>query len=243
MVLSNTEKEKISKSIEAVIQRLEWYFTDVEEENVFGSYSRATILPRKADENSDVDLMVVFSNEYGYKPQSFLNRLKAFAEYYYSTSEIFQSSPTIVLELNHIKFELVPAYEYYGALYIPDGPSNWMFTDPFGFSELLKKCNGYNHYMIKPVIRLMKLWNIHCNYRDLKSYKLEQLLADKLMFAYITCDSYSDYILRAFKEIKYYTNLNRVDSAIEHIEKALKYEKEKMPYTALSEIKKVFPEV
>jgi predicted nucleotidyltransferase len=42
--------------------RIDSYFADVTEKKLFGSYVRETILPRKADSNSDVDLMVVFSN-------------------------------------------------------------------------------------------------------------------------------------------------------------------------------------
>ena len=70
---------------------------------MFGSYIRGTILPRKADASSDIDIMVMFLNPNGYKPQTFLNRLKNFAEHYYSTSEIYQSNPTVVLELNHMR--------------------------------------------------------------------------------------------------------------------------------------------
>ena len=36
---------------------------------------------------------------------------------------------------------------------------------------------------------------------------------------------------------------NRIDTALERIDKALKYEKDNMPYSALGEITKVFPEV
>lgn len=107
LVLSTSEKDHISNSISTIKSRLDTYFgSNITEKKLFGSYVRGTILPRKADSGSDIDLMVVFKNEDCYKPQSFLNRLKNFAEHYYSTSEIYQSSPTVVLELNHIKFEL-----------------------------------------------------------------------------------------------------------------------------------------
>ena len=94
---------------------------NIEEKFNFGSYTRVTILQRKADEESDVDYMVVFDNSNNYTPQTFLDRLKRFAETKYSTSEIYQSSPTIVLELNNIKFELVPAYKNLATYYIPEG--------------------------------------------------------------------------------------------------------------------------
>lgn len=243
LVLSSTENDSISTSLSTIKTRLGSYFDDITEKKVFGSYVRETILPRKADSNSDIDLMVVFKNPNSYKPQSFLNRLKGFAEHYYSRSEIYQSSPTIVLELNHIKFELVPAYVSYGLYYIPKDSSNWQYTDPDGFYSDLQECNKNNSYRIKPVIRLMKHWNIEENYRDMASFLLEKEIAEGMKYAYISCTSYTDYLKKAFETIKYSTNYSRVDTALDHISKALSYEKSNMPYTAQEEIKKVFPGV
>lgn len=46
-----------------------------------------------------------------------------------------------------------------------------------------------------------------------------------------------------FNLIKYDTNTDRVNLAISRIDSALAYEGDDMPYSALAEIKKVFPEV
>ena len=243
LVFSESEKSSITTSISTIKSRLGYYFSDVTEKKVFGSYIRGTILPRKADSSSDIDIMVVFSNPNGYKPQTFLNKLKSFVEYYYSTSEIYQSSPTIVLELNHIKFELTPAYVSYGSYYIPNGPSEWMYTDPDGFYDKLTQCNVNNAYKIKPIVRLIKHWNIQKNYRDLASYALEKKIAEDMMYSYISCTSYVEYVRRALQVIKPLTDSDRLNTAISHIDKALEYEKDSMPYTALAEIKKAFPEV
>lgn len=112
LVIKEEEKTKISISVSSIKTKLKKYFgSEIIDIVVFGSYTRGTILPRKADEESDIDVMVVFEfNSKQYKPQTYLNWLKQFAIEYYSRSEIYQDSPTIVLELNHIKFELVPAY-------------------------------------------------------------------------------------------------------------------------------------
>ena len=81
LVLSVKEKDGITTSINTLESRLNSYFgSDIEEKFKFGSYTRVTILPRKVDENSDVDYMIVFENSNGYKPQTFLDRLKRFAE-------------------------------------------------------------------------------------------------------------------------------------------------------------------
>lgn len=243
LVLSESENASIKTSISTIKSRIDSYFDDVTDKKVFGSYDRGTILPRKVDASSDIDIMIVFSNPNSYKPQTFFNRLKTFAEHYYSTSEIYQSSPTIVLELNHIKFELTPAYISNGSYYIPNGPSEWMYTDPNGFYDKLTKCNVNNCYKIKPVVRLIKHWNIQKNYRDLASYALEKKIAEDMMCSYVWCTSYVEYVRKALQVVKTLTNANRVDMAISHIDKAIEYENNSMPNSALEEIKKVFPEV
>ena len=248
LVLSDKEKDSINTSINTLETRLSSYFgSDIIEKFKFGSSTRATILPRKVDENSDIDYMVVFDNTYNYRPQTFLDRLKRFAECKYSTSEIYQSSPTIVLELNKIKFELVPAYKSYGTYYIPDGNGSWMATYPNDFNKKLTQANDNNSYKIKPLVRLIKHWNANINYHDLTSYKIEERIANNMTYSYLHCTSYIDYVKEAFKQLKYITYdasiLNRIDRAIERIDKAQKYENDSMPYSALGEIKKVFPEI
>lgn len=245
LVLSSSEKSSISTSVDTIKSRLTSYFgSSVTGKKLYGSYVRETILPRKADEKSDVDLMVVFSNPYGYKPQTFLNKLKDFAEYYYSHSEIYQSSPTIVLELNHIKFELTPAYvSSYGMYYIPQNSSEWMYTDPDGFYSKLTDCNKNNSYKIKPIVRILKHWNIQKNYRDLASFELEKKIAEELMYAYFSCTSYTDYLKYALEKIKYTTDYTRVNKALNCIAEALRLENEGYPYSAESKIKEAFPEV
>ena len=134
LVLSENEKTSISNSLVTLSTRLSSYFgSNITNHFKFGSYPRVTILPRKADSKSDVDYMIIFSTSDGKKtPQAYLDRLRKFAETKYSTSEIYQSSPTIVLSLNHIRFELVPAIYDFG-YQIPSPASSWskwIYTDP-----------------------------------------------------------------------------------------------------------------
>lgn len=248
LVLSSSEKDSITTSINTLETRLTSYFgNDIEEKFKFGSYTRGTILPRKVDDDSDIDYMVVFDNSNNYKPQTFLDRLKRFSEAKYSTSEIYQSSPTIVLELNNIKFELVPAYKSYGTYYIPDSNGGWMATYPNDFNDKLTEANNNCSYKIKPLVRLIKHWNVNVNYHDLVSYKIEERIAYNMNYAYYSCTNYTDYVKRAFAEMKNITFdtdiLNRIDRAIERVNKAIEYENDCKPYSASEEIKKVFPEV
>lgn len=244
LVISSSEKNTIDVSISTLESRLTLFFgNDVTRKILFGSYTRDTILPRKADENSDIDYMVVFSNPNNYSPQTFLSKLKSFAEYYYNRSEIYQSNPTIVLELSHIKFELVPAKSENSFLYIPNKSGSWMYTNPNGFNLELIDCNKNNGYKIKPVIRLMKLWNINSNNRDIASFEMEMKLASDLKFANYSCTNYTDYLTKSFDSIRTYNNCSKVDAAKKHITTALEFEANGMPYSSLAEIKKAFPEV
>lgn len=246
MVIRGNEKDSISLSFSMLKMRLNNYFgSEIIDVIKFGSYTRETILPRKFDEKSDVDVMVVFKNENGFKPQSFLDKLKKFAFAKYSTSQIYQSSPTIVLELNHIKFELVPAYKVYSwrndHYNIPKNSDTWMLTQPKSFDDTLINCNKNNSFKIKPIVRLLKHWNIENNFRDLPSFELEKKIADNMQYAYFSCSSYSDYIKKGLETIRTYDKGYRFDRALDKINEALKLEEEGYPYSAESKIKEVFP--
>ena len=81
--IAENESASIQRSVDAIYSRLGLYFeSDVKERIRFGSSTRKTMLPRIGDPASDVDYMVVFDNSSGYKPQTFISRLKRFAEKY-----------------------------------------------------------------------------------------------------------------------------------------------------------------
>lgn len=179
-ILRDDEKASVQRSITALQSRLTNHFgNQIGQHFVFGSYSRGTILPRSMDPQSDVDYMVVFADT-GLQPQSYLDRLRRFAEVQYARSEVAQSHPTVVLELNHIRFELVPAVQnWFSGLQIPakgSGYQNWQDTDPNGFNQTLSGANQANGNLIKPLVRVMKYWNATARY-PFESYALEQHVA------------------------------------------------------------------
>ena len=181
-VIRDTEKQSIQKSLNTLETRLASYFGgELKNKLVFGSYTRGTILPRAMDEYSDIDFMVVF-NDSSYRPQTYLDKLRRFVTTYYSMSEIYQSNPTIVLSLNHIRFELVPAIEnWFSGLQIPAKRSDfndWMSTNPNDFNQTLVAVNQSNQNLIKPMLRLVKYWNAKNNY-PFPSFELEKRLAER----------------------------------------------------------------
>lgn len=179
--LSKDEHDSIRNSISVISQRLVKTFQDeISDLVIFGSYRRDTILPRKMDEESDVDYMVVFKDG-SLRPQSYLDKLKRFVEASYTRSEIKQSSPTIQLSLNHICFELVPATKspLYG-LYIPNkqnGTDSWMSTDPYGLNQRLEQKNKTHGNQIIPLVRIVKYWNT-VNGKVFDSFELETKIID-----------------------------------------------------------------
>ena len=188
LYVNGTEREKIRKSIETISTRLELYFGKgkrcehkIVKKEIFGSYSRDTMLSRKYDEKSDIDYMIVFEDSYNYTPQTRLNWLKGFAEFWYSTSIVKQSSPTIVIELENIKFELVPAYEdRLGNKYIPRDSSNWQYTNPKDLNDKMIDLNKNSTNEFKRLVRIIKYWNVNKNCRKYESYELEKYLTDEL---------------------------------------------------------------
>lgn len=181
LVLSLDEKVSIACSLAFLKTNLNrWsHSSDIQEQTVFGSYDRETILPRRYDEGSDVDYMIVFNNPNNFQPETFRTWLKKFATDYYTRSEVYLDYPTTVLELSHIKFELVPAIKpYWGTYMIPDNTtiySKWQSTNPFSLKNTITEANKINNN-IRPLIRLMKYWNV-LNGKPYASYELEQKIA------------------------------------------------------------------
>lgn len=241
-VLSGPEEASINTSIAALSTRLGGHFgAQLSEHFRFGSSTRGTILPRSMDEHSDIDYMVVFS-ESGLTPQAYLDRLRRFALAYYPSSHIKQSTPTIVLELNHIKFELVPALKDWWAGYkIPDGQGGWQGTSPNDFNKTLTSKNNSHASLIKPTIRLTKLWNAANDY-VYESFELEQwIVAQSFLF----CSNLRDYLFQVFENLPSRTTLGRqerIARAKALVQQIRQYERNALaPALAESETKKLIP--
>jgi predicted nucleotidyltransferase len=185
------EEVNIGRSLETLRTKIDAHFVGtlltgkpVKKHFAFGSYTRGTMLPRRMDAQSDIDYMVVFADSDA-KPQAYLDRLKRFVEARYPKSDIAQSTPTIVLSLNHIRFELVPAVEgFLGGLKIPlrsSGYQTWQDTEPNAFNERLTEKNKNNENLIKPLVRVLKYWNALNRYPYL-SYQLEQDVVNHVPF-------------------------------------------------------------
>ena len=245
-VLSSTENSSIATSVSTLQERLNAYFgTDISSHFKFGSYTRDTILPRRIDEHSDVDYMVVFADTQS-KPQTYLDRFRRFVETKYARSEIFQSHPTIVLSLSHIKFELIPAVAIYGGYNIPAPASNWqdwIATSPNAFNATLTDANKRHGFQIKPLVRLCKYWNALSGY-VFDSFSFEQHLVNT---AY-SQPTLKEYFFAAFDNLTLSLNeaqwrKDKLARAKEIVNNTRQYDREGKPVTAEIEIKKLVPAI
>jgi predicted nucleotidyltransferase len=242
-VFSENQKNQIKTSVQTIKDRLEAYFSktiySVKEIRIFGSYDRNTIINNK---DVDVDIMVLFENSQGYTPQTYLNKLKEFANNSYSQSINAQSNPAIKISLNHITFELVPAYQKYlqygiKSYFIPKTSNNtfsfeaWEQTE-FDFNKKIKEaCN--NSKNIYRLILLMKSWCSKNNY--ISSYKLEQFIVEQY---YYNCNTLFDYISTFVDNTNWKVD-NKLKVLKDYMDKAKEYKNNGDENNAIEELKKI----
>ena len=181
LVLSHNDTER--EKIKASIGQLEKVLRDRLGNNIkefirFGSITRNTILPRKYDPNSDVDLMVVFNTVSGRKTSgTYRKNLIDIISSAYPNSISKKDFPAVKLELNHIMFDIVPAYCDEGwskTYYIPSSYDSWQSTSPNDINDTLTTKNtSYGDNVIRNTIRLCKHWNAFAGY-PLQSYLMEK---------------------------------------------------------------------
>jgi predicted nucleotidyltransferase len=89
------EREYINQKISNFQTTIKPYFgSSINEILVFGSYKRDTILPRKFDEDSDIDVLVVFNQAQGeFTPETYRSQLKRFATTKYPDNKGFKRPP------------------------------------------------------------------------------------------------------------------------------------------------------
>ena len=192
--------------------------------------------------------MIVFDTASGTsKPQTYLDRLRRFAEKYYSSSEIHQSNPTVMLELDHIKFDLVPAISQYSQYQIPSPASSWsdwLLTDPNGFNQQLTDANTRYNFQIKPLVRLIKYWNSR-NGHLYTTFSLEQYIVRRSFFG---CNLLKDYFYDFWDAFSYSSDnpqyiKEKVQRAKEHVSSIRQNERQGYEATAENELQKFLPSI
>lgn len=197
----NEEKEIEEKSIKTSLDTLKIHLNnwpkanEILEHHEFGSFVRGTKLPKSIDADTDIDYMVVFDSS-RFKPQTYIEKIREFANKYYKYSPVHQDHPTMVIELGNVRFEITPAVKMYGASYprynIPAPQQSflqWIDTYPEEIEHSLNEANRRSDCMLKPLIRLLKYWNVK-NGKILTSFKIEQYVCNHV---FMGCRNLEDY--------------------------------------------------
>lgn len=194
LVLEKDKKDKIEKSIGFIKQKLWGIFQDrLTEVKVFGSFAKDTYINQDLD--SDVDILVVFKSK-DFQPQTYLNQIKSFATDHYSRSNIYPDHPTIAIEMEHVKFEIVPAiYVSTDEVRIPAPRTKdlkWITSYPTRIQTKLNDKDKNNKELIKPLIRIFKYLNA-LNNKPYSSFEIEKFIVNKTY----DCKDLKDYFYSA----------------------------------------------
>lgn len=187
---SSTEREKIGASLNQIQKVLrDKLLNQVSNIMTFGSYTRNTILPRKFDTNSDVDILVIFDTQLGKKTAgTYRKNIVDSLSTSYPNSIVKKDFPTVRLELNHIMFDVVPCYKELNwsnsyTYYIPSPNDSWRTTIPNDINdELARKNQSYGNNIVRNVIRLCKHWNSSYG-RIFDSYELEKWIVNRHFYS------------------------------------------------------------
>ena len=110
LVIDPDSKKKIEVSISHLKENMWGLFQDrLVEVAVFGSFDRETFI--ESDTEADVDILVNFKQK-EFQPDTYLKQIRELCNKKYSRSDIYPDHPTIVIDMEHIKFEIVPSYNY-----------------------------------------------------------------------------------------------------------------------------------
>lgn len=191
LVLSYNQNER--NKIESSLSRLEKVLSDRLGDAVlsfirFGSYTRNTILPRKYDPKSDVDLLVIFDRvNYNYSHTTYHKWILDALTNTYPLSISQKKHPVVKLELNHIMFDVVPSFtknSFWGGqrYFIPDKLYDWKETFPNDINPTLSQKNqAYGGNIVRNVVRLCKHWNAMHGY-PYESYLMEKQIINRFFW-------------------------------------------------------------
>jgi predicted nucleotidyltransferase len=241
------ERKKIDSSIRNIKEKLAYYFgSNITLTKEFGSYKRGTILPRRYDSRSDVDLLIIFDRTNGgYHPITYRKWLHEFAQKYYPQSISKKDQPSVVLDLQFIRYDLVPCYTEESWLsgrnyYIPQDNNSWRKSDIDGFSEKLSQINKQCNSIVKPTVRLLKAWNAKVGH-PIPSYELAQEIAEINFFG----DDHHSAFFHTIRRLNEYRNSdyvrNRVLSLKDNAKKVETYLQQDNRARAMNWLSRIVP--
>jgi hypothetical protein len=144
-----------------------------------GSYGRGTIVRPERD----IDIMVALSvpeywARYEGDSRVFLRWLRDGLNRKYANSRVGVRGLAVHLALGEdLEVDLVGGFHRKGGgFYVPNGSGGWQVTNPPFHDKLMTDANVRTNSALKPLVRMMKAWNIMGNDGRLHSFHLEMMV-------------------------------------------------------------------
>lgn len=184
--LTDNQRDKIKTSHKHLRENILQPLNYVSHTFLTGSYKKKTLV----NPANDIDVFVVLKGytKYDVKPNSILDKLKKDLDITYQKTPVKQDKPCVVLEFQHVTFELTPAIEienYWGGhseFYIPEMSKNntWQKVEnPRVLENLLTQKNQSLNQKLNPLIKMMKKCKINNNIKT-PSFEMEKLAINSL---------------------------------------------------------------
>ncbi len=222
LMLADAQIKRIEISISYLRSKLWSVFQDkLESVFVYGSYDRQTIIPVDAD--MDVDVMVLFKQN-KWKPDTYLKQISDFCIKHYSTSVVYRDRPSITIELDHIKFEIIPAYNSEDQVKIPAKKGDeviWISTSPQDFKNAVLTKDKNNNKFILPSIRLYKYWNL-LNNKPFLPYEIEKYIVEKTYYFIFSTPSLEEYFLAIANDLQSIAKNDKQKESVKLLQEKIK---------------------
>lgn len=201
--VEKTLQEKIQSSFNNLEGLLFKEFkSELDTVTIFGSYDRGTAFALPGDKkNFDVDILITFRKDQ-YHPETYLKKIKNLGQQIYPRSGVSADFPSVAVEMNLMKFELVPAIKTGNGTEVkipaPRGKEEkWIETNPEKFKKRLEQRNKDCDGMITPLVKLAKYWN-KCNGDNFYSFYLEEFIINN---NYPGCDTIREYFFEFISDL------------------------------------------
>ncbi len=178
------ERASIESFLSVVEEKLLNSFENELEQCIsIGAYARETAIRYTIDKESDFDLLLLFKNEndlegFNLKKEAII---KFISKNYTQSEEVTKD---LKVQMKFGKVDLIPAVVSFQndipKLFIANkNKSSWVQKNPLTFDEFINKKNEESSFTLKPIIRLLKYWNIsHGRYFTTES--LEEFAANRI---------------------------------------------------------------
>lgn len=158
--LTQDQQAKLSTSQEYLRSILAGKFTLERTPTLIGSYARHT----QIRQDRDIDLLLVLADDphwkqYEKRSGALVRDLRRAIKSTYPKTKSNDAGVAVVMDMEVVNFDVVPAFLSADHFVIPDGDDSWQTTNPIHHIELME-ARGKKDSRLKPLVKVMKFWNL-----------------------------------------------------------------------------------